>query len=232
MITSSATKSMNVDINATKRETQDRNVQEIAERVRDRAKELNFSARSLGESLGIPSSTVANYWHGKRSWPSETLNDLAEVLRTNVFTLLTGKRVNTLRSADDAEFVDVPEYSTYEIDEFGKLEPITTTKMRRDWLYASLGDTTGIWMAQAPARNDALSIDAGTMLFCKDHPPGDRMIHGAHYLFRVNGGVIMARFALREDGIDEPTVFARDIGHDDDQYLAVARVIGEYARPL
>ena len=58
------------------------------------------------------------------------------------------------------------------------------------------------------------------------------MIHGAHYLFRVNGGVIMARFALREDGTDEPTVFARDIGHDDDQYLAVARVIGEYARPL
>lgn len=233
MITSSATKSMNVDTNATKREMQDRNVQAIAERVRERAKELNFSARSLGEALGIPSSTVANYWHGKRSWPSETLNDLAEVLRTNVFTLLTGKRgVNTLRSAEDAEFVDVPEYSTYEIDEFGKLEPITTTKMRRDWLYASLGDTTGIWMAQAPARNDALSIDAGTMLFCKDHAPGDRMIHGAHYLFRVNGGVIMARFALREDGTDEPTVFARDIGHDDDQYLAVARVIGEYARPL
>lgn len=133
---------------------------------------------------------------------------------------------------NDADWVEVPEYSTYEIDELGKLDPITTTLMRKDWLYSSLGDTSGIWMAAAPTRNDTLGIDAGTMLFCKDHRAGDRMVHGAYYLFRVNGGVIMARFALRDNGSDEQTVLARDIGHDEDQYQVVARVVGQLARPI
>ncbi|MEL0156069.1 hypothetical protein [Sphingopyxis sp.] len=157
---------------------------------------------------------------------------IASALSVSVDWLLTGRRSNTLIPAEDAEWVEIPEYSTYEIDELGKLEPITTTLMRKDWLYASLGDTTGIWMAQAPARNDALSIDAGTMLFCKDHRPGDRMTHGAYYLFRINGGVIMARYSLRDGNDGEETVSARDMGHEEDQYVAVARVIGEYARPL
>lgn len=157
---------------------------------------------------------------------------IASALSVSVDWLLTGRRSNTLIPAEDAEWVEIPEYSTYEIDELGKLEPITTTLMRKDWLYASLGDTTAIWMAQAPARNDALGIDAGTMLFCKDHRPGDRMTHGAYYLFRINGGVIMARYSLRDGNDGEETVSARDMGHEEDQYVPVAHVIGEYARPL
>lgn len=157
---------------------------------------------------------------------------IASALSVSVDWLLTGRRSNMLIPAEDAEWIEIPEYSTYEIDELGKLEPITTTMMRKDWLYASLGDTTGIWMAQAPARNDALGIDAGTMLFCKDHRLGDRMTHGAYYLFRINGGVIMARYSLRDGNDGEETVSARDMGHEEDQYVPVARVIGEYARPL
>jgi len=157
---------------------------------------------------------------------------IANALRVSVDWLLTGKRSNTLVAVEDAEWVEVPEYSTYEIDELGKLEPITTTMMRKDWLYSSLGDTSGIWMARAPTRNDALTIDPGTMLFCKDYRKGERMMHGAYYLFRVNGGVVMARFALRDDNSGEHTVLARDIGHEEDQYHTVARVIGQLARPL
>jgi hypothetical protein len=141
-------------------------------------------------------------------------------------------RKGALVDADDADWVEVPEYLTYEIDELGKLIPITTTLMRKDWLYASLGDTSGIWMARSPTRNDALGIDTGAMLFCKDYRPGERMVHGAYYLFRINGGVIMARFSLREASDGEEVVTARDLGQEEDQHIAVARVIGEYARPL
>ncbi|MFZ5699718.1 MAG: helix-turn-helix domain-containing protein [Pseudomonadota bacterium] len=205
---------------------------EIAERVRDRARALNMSARALGDALGIPSSTAANYWHGKRSWPSEVIPSLADVLNTDVETLLRGRRAGLLVDANDADWVDVPEYSLFEIDELGKLAPIVTSKMRKDWLYASLGETSGLWMAAAPARYEALGIEPMTMIFCKDHRPGERMIHGVHYLFRINGGVIIARFALREDASEEPTVLPRDIGHDDDQHQVVARIVGQFARPL
>lgn len=136
-----------------------------------------------------------------------------------------------LVDADDADWVEVPEYSLFEIDERGKLAPITTTAMRKDWLYASLGDTSGIWIARAPARYDALNIDVGAMIFCKDYHAGERLIHGAHYLFRVNGGIVLARFALRDGGEGE-TVLARDIGIEEDQYQVVAHVIGEFARPI
>jgi transcriptional regulator with XRE-family HTH domain len=232
MATSPSSKSMNVDTNATKRELQDRFVQEIAERIRDRAQALNMSARALGDALGIPSSTAANYWHGKRSWPSEVIPSLADVLNTDVETLLRGRRSGLLVDANDADWVDVPEYSLFEIDELGKLAPIVTSKMRKDWLYSSLGETSGLWMAAAPARYEALGIEPMTMIFCKDHRPGERMIHGVHYLFRINGGVIIARFALREDASEEPTVLPRDIGHDDDQHQVVARIVGQFARPL
>lgn len=231
MATSPSSNSMNVDTNATKREMQDRFVHEIAERIRDRAQSMNLSARALGEAVGVPSSTAANYWHGKRSWPSEVIPLLADVLNTDVETLLRGGR-GQLVDANEADWVDVPEYSLFEVDELGKLWPIVTSKMRKDWLYASIGETSGLWIAAAPARYEALDIEPMTMIFCKDHKPGERMIHGVRYLFRVNGGVIIARFALREDASDEPTVLPRDIGHEDDQHVPFARIVGLFARPI
>lgn len=231
MATSPNSNSMNVDTNATKREIQEKFVRDIARRVRERAQALNLSARALGEAVGVPSSTAANYWHGKRSWPSEVIPQLADALNTDVETLLRGGR-GMLMDAKEADWVDVPEYSLFEIDELGKLAPIVTSKMRKDWLYSSLGETSGLWIAAAPARYEALGIEPMTMIFCKDHRPGERMIHGVHYLFRVNGGVTIARFALREDASDEPAVLPRDIGQEDDQYQTVARIVGQFARPI
>ncbi|WP_432769768.1 MAG: bacteriophage CI repressor [Sphingopyxis sp.] len=163
---------------------------------------------------------------------SDVAMAIADALGVSVDWLLTGRKNNTLVAVEDAEWVEVPEYSLFEIDELGKLDPLTTTLIRKDWLYSSLGDTSGIWVAQSPARYEALAIDAGSMLFCKDYSAGERMVHGAYYLFRVNGGVVLARFALRDDGSDEHTVLARDIGHDEDQYQIVARVVGQLARPI
>jgi hypothetical protein len=188
----------------------------------------------LAGKTGIPASTLSDYVQRGISRADNAVK-IARALETTVEFLVDGQSAapkGHLIDANDADWVEVPEYSTYEIDELGKLTPITTTAMRKDWLYSSLGDTSGIWMTSAPTRNDALNIDAGTMLFCKDHRPGERMMHGAYYLFRINGGIILARYSLRDGNDGEETVTARDLGHEEDQYIAVAKVIGEYARPL
>lgn len=197
-------------------------------------------AKWLAEASGLSPSSISDYMKG-RSPRIDAALKIARALDVDLEWLFGDqdqrRRLDhapdkgLLIDVNDADWVEVPEYSTYEIDERGKLSPITTTIMRKDWLYASLGDTSGIWITRAPSRYDPLGIDVGSMLFCKDHPLGERMIHGAHYLFRVNGGIVIARFALR-DGGDEETVLARDIGREEDQYQVVAHVIGEFARPI
>ena len=117
---------------------------------------MGYSAIMKG--VGVSSSAMANYWTGKRPWPAEHLSTVADLLSTSVDSLLGRQRSPSLVAADNADWVDVPEYLTHEIDELGKLAPITTTLMRKDWLYSSLGDTSGIWMARAPTRNDALFV--------------------------------------------------------------------------
>lgn len=188
----------------------------------------------LSENTGIPASTLSDYVQRGISRADNAVK-IARALGTTVEYLIEGRHTlnkTPLVDVNDADWVDVPEYSLFEIDELGKLAPIVTSKMRKDWLYSSLGETSDLWIAAAPARYETLGIEPMTMIFCKDHRPGERMIHGVHYLFRVNGGVIIARFALREDASDEPTVLPREIGHEDDQYQTVARIVGQFARPI
>src|SRR3546814_15900928 len=87
-------------------------------------------------------------------------------------------------------------------------------------------------MASLPARYEALTIGTGTPLFCKDHRKGDRMQEGSYYLFRINGGIVMAPFTFRDSGASEDAVRQRDLGHDEDQYQVVARVVGQLARTI
>src|SRR3546814_5357372 len=82
----------------------------------------------------------------------------------------------------------------------GKMDPISSTVMRRDWLYTSLGESSDLWIARLPARYDALTIGTGTPLFCKDHSKGARMQVGSYYLFRIHGGIVMSPFPFRDSG--------------------------------
>lgn len=160
---------------------------------------------------------------------------MARALSVSAEWLALGKDARQPRhlvSADAADWIEVPEFALHEIDELGKMEPISTTLMRRDWLYTSLGDATGLWLARLPARYDALTIGTGTPLFCKDYRPGERLSEGSYYLFRINGGIVMAPFSFRETGAPDDAVHSRNIGNDEDQYQVVARVIGQLARPI
>ena len=72
----------------------------MAKRVREAAGRLHFNATALGEKLGLPSSTAANYWSGKRPWPVEVVPDLAAALATNVEYLMMGAEAGGERLAD------------------------------------------------------------------------------------------------------------------------------------
>ena len=189
----------------------------------------------LSEKTGVPASTLSDYVKRGISRADNAVR-IARALNSSVEFLIDGREGGRqsahLVDADDADWVELPEYAMMEFNETGKLEPITTALIRRDWLQASLGEAQGLWIARLPAPYDALALHRGEPIICTDHRSGDRMIDGTHYLFWVNGGIVMAPFARREGAPGERAVLARDIGRDEDQYQPVARVIGVLARPI
>src|SRR3546814_13653171 len=97
---------------------------------------------------------------------------IAKALSVSVDWLLTGRRSGMLVAADEAEWIEVPEYALLEIDEMGKMDPISSTVMRRDWLYTRLGESSDLWIARLPTRYYALTIGTGTPHFFKAHCQG------------------------------------------------------------
>lgn len=189
----------------------------------------------LSRETGYGDSTIRD---ALRRGPARTdvALAIAKALDVSVDWLFSGRKSaahpRLLADADKADWVEVPEYALHEIDELGKMDPISTTLMRRDWLYTSLGDASDLWIARLPARYDALTLGTGTPLFCKDHRQGERMSEGTYYLFRINGGIVMAPFTYRDSGAGDDAVHSRDIGVEDDRYQPVARVVGQLARPI
>lgn len=200
--------------------------------------------KEVADKLRISVPTIQRIIAGSASIDMDIFYRIANMADVDPAQILGGEQLeqrrldqparnNTLIDANDADWVDVPEYALHEFDELGKMDPITTVLMRRDWLYTTLGgNAADVWIACATARYDALDIVAGAALFFKDHRPTDRMRDGDIYAFRVNGGVIIAPFSSRPTGAPDDAVLARDLGHDEDQYQVVARVVGQFARPI
>ncbi len=88
MARSPSSASTNVGTISTKRDMQDTIVEAMAERVRDLAERQALNASRLGAAIGVPSSSAANYWSGKRPWPTEVLHLLAARLQTTIDYLL------------------------------------------------------------------------------------------------------------------------------------------------
>lgn len=69
-------------------DNQDTLRENIAQRVRSCAEARRLNASALGDALQIPSSSMANYWSGKRPWPLETLVNVADLLEVSIDELL------------------------------------------------------------------------------------------------------------------------------------------------
>jgi hypothetical protein len=90
---------------------------------------------------------------------------------------------NRLIDANDADWVEVPEFNLGDLTDDGKGASIGSTIWRRDWLYMSFNDSSDLWIARMLAAAPSLRLPAGTPLFCKDQKPGELMIEGVHYFF-------------------------------------------------
>lgn len=207
----------------------------FGDRLRHVAEMRGFISSSLATKLNVTRGTFARYWNGERLPPADLAVSIADELNVDVEWLIKGRQRTERRhlvAAENADWVELPEYAMMEFNETGKADPIATALVRRDWLQSSLGEASGLWLARLAAPYEALALHRGVPLICKDHRSGDRMIDGTHYLFWVNGGIIMAPFSRREAAPGERAVLAQDIGREEHQYQPVARVVGELARPI
>ena len=203
-------------------------------RIREERQRLGLNQEAMAAAGGVTRNSQLAYEAGRTSPSADYLLSIGEH-GVDIAYVLSGNRIKPSQpviDAEDAEWVEVGEHSLLEIDENGKMALFATTMVRKDWLYSSLGESSDLWITRLLTPYDPLQLSKGTIIICKDVRPGERMLNGVYYLFRINEGIVMAPFALRDPGGDETTITPRDIGHDEDQYQPVARVVGQLARPL
>ena len=207
-------------------------MEKMADRVRVRAKELNFNASSFGAAIGLKPSSVSNYWNGKRSWPTEVLPQMADALRTNVDFLLTGRKTASIAVADaaDAEWEQVPFFDLREITDTGKGEPASRTPFRKDWLNRNLGTASELYLVRLlsdyRSRNGDRDLREGDLVFCRECEPSD-LVDGYVVIWRREHGLKVARYSLRSrETADEDVITPEEVS--DDQFVPVARILGKF----
>ncbi len=63
-------------------------VQTVASNVRAEAVRRGYTQSSLGLALNQAQSTMSGKWRGKRAWRLEDLEDIADVLKVPITTLI------------------------------------------------------------------------------------------------------------------------------------------------
>lgn len=222
----------------------------FAQRLQESADNKDLKSANLADKLGITRGTMARYWDGERLPPSDTLITLSETLGVSPAWLIRGgdKSGGVLASASDADWVRVEEFDLRQMTDSEKGEAIGSTLFRRDWLYLTLGDSSGLWIARLLSHE--MGMPAGAPIFCKDHPQGEMPQEGRVYIFRVNGGTVIGRFTYRQTGLRmslaegrgypvpfgsgmvDHVITPADLEDRDFPHFIVARVVGVLARPL
>lgn len=204
----------------------------LAERVRERAKELNYNASSLGEAVDLKSSTMANYWNGKRPYPTEVLPRMAEALRTNVDYLLSGRRIGSPAIADveDAEWESVPFFDLRNVTDTGKGEPQSWTPFRRDWLNRTLGTSFDLYLVRLlsdyRSRLGDRDLSEGDLVFVREITPVE-LAEGHIVIWRKEAGIVTARYSLIRRGHDEgDVIYSEEVA--DDQFVPICRIYGKF----
>lgn len=195
--------------------------------------------RWLAETAGVPDSTVSDAL-ARGIAKADTAVRIADALGVSLDWLMTGRSPSAGKSvalAESAEWIDVPEYDLAGFSDAGPPDPRSVTPFRRDWLYGELGEATGLWIARLAGGYGPRGLPPGAPVFCKTRGEGEPLLEGAHYLFRVNGGVFPARFSFRPQAafasaLSDPVVTPPEIGPDPGEHYVVARIVGTIARPL
>lgn len=212
-------------------EPQDTFVEMMAGRVRERAKELKFNASSFGEAVGIKPSAVANYWNGKRPFPTQSLPRMTEVLDTSVEYLLTGRRIASAAVADveDAEWEQVPFFDLRNVTDTGKGEAQSWTPFRKDWLNRTLGTSFDLYIVQLlsdyHSRIGDRDLHEGDLVFVREITPAE-LQDGHVVIWRREQGLKVARYSLRpRERVEEDVISPDEVS--DDQFVPVCRIYGK-----
>ncbi|MBU6167043.1 MAG: hypothetical protein KGQ52_13085 [Alphaproteobacteria bacterium] len=119
---------------------------------------------------------------------------IAQALDVSVEWLITGQERRprgSLRSADDAEWVDLPRYDLHAFTPEGKPEPAEVIPIRRDWLYSHVRRSKNLWLAELPtSKFPALGI-AGDLILCEDT---ESWAAQGFYLWFLEGKPIVRNF--------------------------------------
>lgn len=200
----------------------------FGKRIRDRAHELNLTASDIGRLARIPKQSMTGYWTGARLCGSDRLFPLSDVLRVNARWLASGGGPRSggageLVDAADADFVGLPRYDLGQISDDAKANRVETVPIRRDWLFRKLYDTTGLWLAEAPASNFVLGIAEGDVVICSDvgnEPPRENQV----YIWRGPAGQLVAQYSILGRGTDAAIVSPSDIAEGDLRPIARIRL--------
>lgn len=222
-----------IDRNVVGQDGVERNV--VGERIR-----LLLDGRGiswLSRETGVAENTLRD---ALKRGPSKTeiAFKIARALGITLDQLLTGVRSAPAGSAlvevDEADWIRVPRFDLSRLNDEGKGSPIEETPFRKDWLKATVGFASEIWLASMLTEYKAAGIAEGDLVFCREVEPvelRDRQL----CLFRVNGRLTIARFSEHSpavsragDNLGEVYINASYIGTDDDQYVPVARILAKF----
>lgn len=224
----------------------------FGDRLRAQADRQGLTAAALAQKLGITRGTMARYWHGERLPPAALLLDMAEELETDPQWLVRGRRAperKHLVAVDEHDWVEVTEYDLWQFGEYGKGEPKNSASFRKDWLYTTIGISSGLWLTRLLSGYPAANLSSGALVFCQDIRV-EELVEGNICIFRVHGGMVIGRLtfcpplpgsighlpgAATAGGAIFPaidTVFIGDVGSQENQYTLIARIVGQLARPI
>ncbi len=194
----------------------------------------------LSQKTGIPASTISDYVL-KGISSADNAVKIADALDISLDGLLrgsssgAGSKAPALVEVGEADWVALNEYDLRLVDETGKGQPIGRVVFRRDWLYVAFAESSGLWITRTLTPDPVRGLPTGSAIVCKDHPEGERPLEGQHYIFWVNGGVLLARFSYRGADAYQPgeaLVMPADLDRVEGQHFIIARALGALARPL
>lgn len=148
----------------------------------------------------MPKQSMAGYMSGERIPSADRLFSLSDVLDMDPRLLLTGETrvTGSLVAADDANWIDVPEYDLREMSDETLGVPLHSAPMRVDWLQSTFRAASNLWLTRLLSDYAPAGLTEGTLVVCRSLSV-DQLADGNVCLWRVAGGVVIGRFSLIPD---------------------------------
>lgn len=152
----------------------------------------------LAKTAELPESTIGDAIKRGPS-RSDVAVRIARALGVTLDWLLVGQAGTApLMPADDAGWVDVPEYDLREMTEASLGQPARVTPVREDWLYTTFRARSGLWLTRLLSDYHPAGLAEGTLVICQ-MVSRDELAEGHVCLWRVQDTVVVGRFSVLPD---------------------------------